>query len=298
MLLVTGITGHSGGYFLKELIAHKYKGPIRCIVRETSDTALLDGCGLNIEKIVGDLGDQNFVDKALAGVDTVLHISSIFYSVAVIKAAVKNNVRKAILVHTTGIYSKYKSASEEYKKIELEIEKIINSNASPIGLIILRPTMIYGNIDDNNMIIFIKMVDKLRLFPVIDRGRSLLQPVNGRDLGKAYYQVLAHKDIVSGDYILSGEKPVTMLNMFQLIGNILGKKTVFFSVPLALGVFLARMLKVFTLGKIDFIEKVQRMGEDRSFSHDAASRDFGYNPMPFTDGVELEVKQYIETFRS
>lgn len=298
MLLVTGITGHSGSYFLKELIVHKYEGPIRCIVRETSDTASLDGCELNIEKIVGDLGDQNFVDKALAGVDTVLHISSIFYSVTVMKAAVKNNVRKAILVHTTGIYSKYKSASREYKKIESEIEKIINSNASQIGLIILRPTMIYGNIDDNNMIIFIKMVDKLRLFPVIDHGRSLLQPVNGRDLGKAYYQVLAHKDVMNGDYILSGEKPVTMHNMFQLIGNILGKRTVFFSVPLAFGIFLARMLKVFTLGKIDFIEKVQRMGEDRSFPHDTASRDFGYNPMPFAEGIRLEVKQYIETFRS
>lgn len=35
------------------------------------------------------------------------------------------------------------------------------------------------------------MVDKLRLFPVIDQGKSLLQPVNGFDLGKAYYQVLA-----------------------------------------------------------------------------------------------------------
>ncbi|MGI6453725.1 MAG: SDR family oxidoreductase [Syntrophomonadaceae bacterium] len=296
MLLVTGITGHSGSYFLKELINNKYEGPIRCVVRETSDTSLIDNSGLNVEKVVGDLSDQDFMDKSMVGIDTVLHIGSIFYSVTVMKAAVKNNVRRAILVHTTGIYSKYKSASEEYKNIELEVKKIIN--ASPMGLIILRPTMIYGNVNDKNMVIFIKMVDKLRLFPVIDHGKSLLQPVNGRDLGKAYYQVLTNPDIMNGDYILSGEKPITMLNMFKLISNTLGKKTTFVSVPLGFGVFLARILKAFTLGKVDYIEKVQRMGEDRSFPHDAAFRDFGYNPMPFAEGIKMEVKQYVEMIKS
>ena len=52
MLLVTGITGHTGRYFLQELIYHKYEGPIRCIVRETSDTSLLDNSRLNIEKVI------------------------------------------------------------------------------------------------------------------------------------------------------------------------------------------------------------------------------------------------------
>ena len=288
MLLVTGITGHSGSYFLRELINHKYEGKIRCVVRNSSDTSLIDNSGLHIEKVVGDLSDQDFMDKSMVGIDTVLHIGTIFYSVTVMNAAVKNNVRRVILVHTTGIYSKYKSASEEYKNIESEVKKIINT--SQISLIILRPTMIYGNIIDNNMVVFIRMVDKLRLFPVIDHGKSLLQPVNGCDLGKAYYQVLTNPNIMNGDYILSGEKPITMLNMFKLISNTLGKKTTFVSVPLGFGVFLARILKAFTLGKVDYIEKVQRMGEDRSFPHDAAFRDFGYTPMPFAEGIKMEVK--------
>ncbi|NLG32993.1 MAG: NAD(P)H-binding protein [Syntrophomonadaceae bacterium] len=297
MLFVTGITGHSGSYFLKELIAHQYEGPIRCVVRSSSDTSLIDSSGLRIEKVVGDLNDQEFMDKAMIGVDTDMHIASIFHSVTVIKAAVKNSVRRAILVHTAGIYSKYKDASEEYKNIELEVNNIIENNASQISLVILRPTMIYGNINDNNMIIFIKMLDKLRLFPVIDHGQSLLQPVNARDLGKAYYKVLTNPSIMNAEYILSGKKPITMLNMFKLISSILGKKTLFVSVPLAVGVLLARILKLFTLGRIDYIEKVQRMGEDRSFSHAAATQDFGYDPMPFEEGIRIEVKQYVDKFR-
>lgn len=297
MLLVTGITGHSGKYFLQELINHTYEDTIRCVVRSSSDTSLLDNSGLKIEKVVGDLTDQEFLDQCMKDVDTVMHIGAIFYSIVVMKAAVKNNLKRAILVHTTGIYSKYKSASEEYKNIESEVRKIVKENTSQIGLTTLRPTMIYGNINDKNMVVFIKMVDKLRLFPVIDQGKNLLQPVNGRDLGIAYYQVLAKPEIMNGDYILSGEKPITMVDIFKLISNNLGKKTVFVSVPLDFGVLLTRILKVVTLGKVDYIEKVQRMGEDRSYSHEDATRDFGYDPMPFSEGLKIEVKQYVKKFK-
>ena len=71
MLLVTGITGHSGRYFLQELIKNKYEGKIRCIVRKSSDTSLIDGSGLNIEKVVGDLNNQEFLNEFMVGVDTV-----------------------------------------------------------------------------------------------------------------------------------------------------------------------------------------------------------------------------------
>ncbi|MFE8701757.1 NAD-dependent epimerase/dehydratase family protein [Cytobacillus sp. FJAT-54145] len=294
MLLVTGITGHSGRYFLQELIRNKYEGPIRCIVRENSDTTLIDNSGLNIEKVVGDLENQEFMDEVMSGVNTVMHIASIFYSVTLTRAAVKNDVKRVILVHTTGIYSKYKSASEEYKGIEKSIDKIIKESNSTIGLIYLRPTMIYGYINDSNMIVFIKMVDRLRLFPIIDQGRNLLQPVNGRDLGKAYYQVLKKSNIMSGDYILSGESPISMKELFRLISQILGKKTTFISVPLALGVFMAKFLKVFTLGKVDYIERVQRMGEDRSFSHKSATEDFDYEPMSLSEGLKIEIEEYLK----
>lgn len=295
MLLVTGITGHSGKCFLQELINQKYEGEIRCIVREASDTSMLDSSGLNIEKLVGDITDQLFLDKAMEGVKEIVHISSIFHSIYVIQSAVKYNVKRAILVHTTGIYSKYKSASAEYQQIEHSVQEIINNNKSNLQLIYLRPTMIYGYLNDRNMIVFIKLVDKFRIFPVISQGKSLLQPVNGRDLGKAYYELLVEKDITSGDYILSGDKPISMLEMFQLISSFLNKRTYFISVPLSLGVAMAKILKFVTFKNVDYVEKVQRMGEDRCFSHNQAKTDFGYNPMPFNEGLKLEIEQYVKS---
>jgi nucleoside-diphosphate-sugar epimerase len=293
MLLVTGITGRSGEYFVKELINNNYKGIIRCIVRKNSDTSQIDASGLNIKKVVGDLNDQEFMNEVLKDIETVLHIGSITYSIPVVKAAVLNNVQRVILVHTTGIYSKYKSASEEYKSIELTIDKIIKDSNSQVGLVYLRPTMIFGSLNDMNMIIFIKMVDKLRLFPVVAKGKNLLQPVNRRDLGNAYFQILVKSEILYGDYILSGERPLSTIEIFKLISDGLNKKTNFISFPLGPCVICARLIKLSTLGKIDYVEKVQRMGEDRNFPHELAYNDFGYQPMPFEEGLNIEIQEYL-----
>lgn len=295
MLLVTGITGHSGRYFLQELIDNKYEGPIRCIVRETSDTSILDNSGLNIEKVIGDINDKVFVKNVMQSVDTIMHIYNIHHSPIIIQEAIENKVDRAILVHTTGVYSNFKDASQGYKDIEKKVLEMTSDNNCLTKITILRPTMIYGDLCDSNMSKFIKMIDKLRIMPVIDGGKSLIQPVNARDLGKAFYIVLMSPEETSGKaYDLSGERPLKMIEVFKLISDNLNKRTVFISVPLGLGVFLAGVAKVLTLGKIDYVEKVQRMAEDRSYPHKDAENDFIYKPMSFEEGIKIEVEQYLK----
>lgn len=299
MLLVTGITGHSGSYFLQELINNNYEGPIRCVVRETSDTTLLDNSGLNIEKVVGSIDDREFIEKAMTDVDEVMHIYNIHHSPLIVEASIKNNVKRAILVHTTGIYSQFKYASEGYKNIEKKIIELTKNPHCPTSVTILRPTMIYGDLCDSNMSKFIKIIDKFRFFPVINKGESMLQPVNARDLGKAFLTVLmSPKETEDKAYDLSGEKPIKMIDVFKLINKELNKKTTYISVPLSLGVFLVRIIKTFSLGKIDYVERVQRMGEDRSYSHNNATSDFGYTPINFAEGIQLEVQEYLKKKRS
>jgi len=292
MLLVTGITGHTGRYFLQELINNEYKGHIRCIVRKTSDTSQIDRSGLNIEKVFGDITDEEFLDQCMKGVKEIVHIVNIRHTPRIIQAAINNGVSRAICVHTTGIYSKYRVASEEYIIIENELQKVLSN--SEIKMTVLRPTMIYGDMCDHNISKFIKMINKFRVFPVINNGEGLIQPVNARDLGKAYYAVLMLPiEKAKSGYNLSGEKPISMLDAFKLISENLDKKTVFINVPLKLGVFLATILKGVTFGKVDYVEKVQRMSEDRCFSHEDAKKDFGYNPESFENGIAREVKEYL-----
>ena len=57
----------------------------------------------------------------------------------------------------------------------------------------------------------------------------------------------------------------------------------------------AGALKIYglTLGRKDLREKVQRLCEPRVYSHEAASRDFGYAPVEFPVGVRSEIREYL-----
>ncbi len=90
--------------------------------------------------------------------------------------------------------------------------------------------------------------------------------------------------VKSGDYVLSGDRPRSMREMFTIIAEALGSDARFPSVPYAVALAGATSARFLTRGRVDYVERVQRMTEDRSFSHAAATADFGYAPMPFEEG--------------
>lgn len=300
ILAITGATGKkSGGYFAKVLCEHAdevkamFDGGIRAIVRATSDTTAIDTGRLTFKKYVGSVDDINILKAAFIDVDTVVHIAGIHWSREVVEAAAFCQVRRLIVVHTTGVYSKYKQAGEEYRQIDEFIYKICQE--SGIVLTVLRPTMIYGNSSDMNVIKFIKMVDKLPLMPVVNGAHYELQPVNFQDLGIAYYQVLMNETTTAGrDFNLSGGEPIELREMLTVIGEKLGKQVKFINVPFNIAYSVAWLIFLLTIGKKDFREKIQRLCEPRVFSHYEATACFGYNPMSFQKGVTNEIMAYRE----
>ena len=284
LLAVTGITGHSGGFLLRQLIDKRFDGTLRVLVRESSNTRALDDSGLKVEKVVGSVA-------LVRGADTVVHIAGIWDTPRLLAAIeAEGGVGHAVLVHTSGIYSKHKMASGVYKQIEESMKPYLDRG---MNVTILRPTMIFGDLRDHNVSKFIRMVDRFPVMPMIDRGLAPVQPVNARDLGQAYYKAAMHPTLPEREYICSGERPVSVRELCELIGKYLGKRVRFVSVPMGVGVAGARLVKGLTLGKIDYVEKVLRLGEDRSFPHEAATRDFGYEPEPFELGLKREVEEYI-----
>ena len=291
MILVIGVTGHSGSWFLKRLIQEQYTGRIRCVVREHSDTSLIDGSPLNIEKAVGDVGDDAFLDVIMQGVDTVLHIAGIYLSEKVAEAAIRHGVKWLILVHTTGRYSKYKSASAGYARVE----DAILAMRDRIAVTVLRPTMIYGSSRDANMYKLIDFLYRHRFFPVFGRGDNLMQPVHARDLGDSYYDVLTHPEAtMNREYNLSGKEPIRYIDILRTVSAALPRRNVFIRLPMALSLMAAKIYcKIWKDSALVNVEQVMRMNEDKVFPHDDAARDFGYSPMRFQDGIVGEVRQYL-----
>lgn len=294
MLYVTGITGHTGRWFLDRLKKENYSGKIRCLVRENSDTELLDKSGLNIEKVYGSLEDKELLEKSMEGVETIVHIASIYFSNNVIEAAIKNNVKWAILVHTTGRFSKYKSASEEYIRIEDGLLKKRNQ----IGITVLRPTMIYGSSQDRNMYKLVDYLYRHKFFPMFGKGQNLMQPVHAKDLGYAYYDVLVNKDkTFNKEYNLPGKYPIQYIELVKCVSKTLGRKNIIIKLPLWFSILSAKIYNAIDKNAIISVEQVLRMQEDKDFIFEAATEDFGYDPLSFQEGIKGEVEEYLNSIK-
>ncbi len=292
MLIVTGVTGQTGRSFLNRMMQEKYPGKIKCLVREESDTKFLDETGLDIVKAFGSLEDESFLAENMKDAEVVLHIASVLLSEKVMAAAIQNKVPWAILVHTTGRYSKYKSASEEY----INIEDGLLQQRDQIGITVLRPTMIYGSFRDRNMFKLIDYLYRHKFFPMFGKGENLMQPVHANDLGNAYYDVLTNKEITfNKEYNLSGKAPIKYVDVVKCIIQYLGKKTKLVHLPIGISIFGAKVMN-FVLRKkaIISVEQVLRMQEDKNFSHEEAAKDFGYSPISFEDGIKGEVEEYLQ----
>ena len=290
-IFVTGITGHSGRFYSERLIAEKSTDEFVCAVRETSDTSLLDGSGLNITKAVGDLNDVDFLAEGMAGCDMLLHIASIYQSRNAMEAAVRAGVKNAILVHTTGMFSRFKSASADYKAVENEVLAL----SEKINITVLRPTMIYGTSRDRNMYKLVGYLDTHSFFPIFGRGKNLMQPVHAKDLGYAYYDVISNWEKTKNkQYNLAGKYPIEYIELVRTIEDYLGAKTHNVKVPIWISLIGAYFYNFFFKSAIISVEQVKRMMEDKVFSYEDAARDFGYSPMSFADGVKGEVDEYLK----
>ena len=297
-LCLIGVTGKKSGGVLAELISENisvindmFPGGIVVLTRPESDTAKLKSLLPEAEVYGGNIAEPAFLEEHFKDVDTVIHLASIHFSSGITDAAATCHVRRLILIHTTGIYSKYKAAGEGYRKIDDYVYRVCRENN--IVLTICRPTMIYGNIYDNNVIVFVKMVDRLPIMPVVNGARYELQPVHYSDLAKAYYEILIHEETTGNrDFNLSGGKPIMLRDMFTVIGQNLGKKVHFISCPYPIAYGGAWLIYLLSLKKIDMREKVQRLCEPRTFTHEEAFEAFGYDPVNFEEGIVEEVRQY------
>jgi len=246
---------------------------------------------LNYSTVAGDLTSPEFLEGIMKDVDTVLHIASIKLSSNIVAAAIRNNVRWAILVHTTGRYSRFKSAAAEYIKIEDDILRL----RTRIAITVLRPTMIYGSSRDRNMFKLVDFLYRHKFFPLFGSGKNLMQPVLAKDLANAYYDVLMNREITTNrEYNLSGKEPISYLDLVRTVSRALGRQNVIVPIPMWLSLLIARAYNAVSKRAEISVEQVMRMNEDKVFPHEAASRDFGYSPASFRDGIRGEVEEYFE----
>ena len=85
-------------------------------------------------------------------------------------------------------------------------------------------------------------------------------------------------------YNVAGAYPLRFHDLVRTAARALLRNIGLVRVPLAAGVFAARATRVVS------VEQVRRLAEDKAFAYTDATRDFGFNPRSFAEGVRLEAR--------
>jgi ornithine--oxo-acid transaminase len=166
--LITGASGFIGGHLTEQLVRQDV--PVRCLVRSTSDTSVLER--LNVEIEVADLESPQSVARAMEGCRYVFHCGALVSDWAtadeiervnvagtrnVLDAAVAASVKRLIHFSTTDVYGypgeaavdeSHSSTSfsnwyaQTKRAAEAEVRRI--EQAHGLDVVILRPATVYG----------------------------------------------------------------------------------------------------------------------------------------------------------
>ncbi len=288
-IFVTGCTCRTGvGHYLVERLSSKADILITCLVRKESNVDWTIGLR-NVRLMYGSLDELDTFSAYMAEADVVVHIAGIRRALNVIRAMEELDVNRGIFVNTTGVFSKFRVASEEYRIIESEmIERLQNSQ---IKYAIIRPTMIYGNGRDNNVRKIIMHLNKHSLFPIFGDGSALIQPVYYKDVAKALVALAENEKCWGKAYNIPGREPITYKRFIEIIAETIGRKIKFVKLPLFPIVTFVSLLNKFIPGFSIKGEQILRTTEDRAFDYKDAQDCFGYNPISFEEGIRLEVEE-------
>jgi dihydroflavonol-4-reductase len=272
-ILVTGSTGFIGSQLVRRLAGLGHD--VRAFHRPTSTLRMLEG--LPVEHAVGDLTQSDSIQAALEGIEVVFHVAAMLggrdepgrmYAVtvegtrAVLKAARTAGVRR--FIHTSSVAALGVPARSQvsggivpfinekhtwnyrpeywpygYAKYLAELE-VQRATAQGLDTVIVNPSLVFGPGDvyrQNNSLIMQIARQKL---PVVVQGG--VNAVHIDDVIDGHLAAL-ERGHCGERYILGGEN-LSILQLVQLIGKVVGKPAPKVMVPVWLVKTLARPIQM------------------------------------------------------
>ncbi|MFC4303461.1 NAD-dependent epimerase/dehydratase family protein [Cohnella boryungensis] len=277
--MIIGMTGNTAEHIINKL---KKKG----VAMLGTSRKKIDSPGIPYVQI------ERYTEEALRSIfkaypiEVVIQAANTTLSPLVLKVSQEYSIKHVVLIHTTGIFSKYRSCRLEYE----EVESRILGETSAVPVTILRPTLIYGTPKDRNMWRLIQFIGKSPIFPVFGRGNNLFQPVHVDDLAEAVVRCAGNQATYGKQYNISGKTIVSYSEIISLIKKMSFRKVIVIHMPIWLSVAGIWVLNNVFRYKGIIREQVLRMQEDKVFEYREASADFGYQPRSFEEGLKSEIE--------
>jgi uncharacterized protein YbjT (DUF2867 family) len=289
LILVTGGTGFVGGHVVHELRGRDL--PVRCLVRDLRRGAKLAAWGCELAE--GDVTDPESLRRAVADVDTVIHLVAIrqgpreqFHRIMIdgtrdlLGAAGDVGVRRFVYMSALGTSEETRELVPYYGA-KWENEQRVQ--ASGIPYVTFRPSFVFGP-DGGILPTFVKLAKLTPVTPIIGSGRQRIQPIWADDLAKYFAEAVGRDDVVGSVFELGGPDVVSWNEFWERLKRILGIRRPSLHVPVGL-------MKVNALiterlpGDIPLTRDLLKMLEhgDNVVSDPAAVRTFQLPLLPMDD---------------
>lgn len=246
-VLVTGVTGFTGGHLARHLAAagRTVRGLVRPASLDRARRSDLERSG--VELAVGDLLDADAVDRATRDVEAVYHIAASYRQAGqpdsayaavnvdgtrhLLEAASRQGVRRFVHCSTGGVHGHIEQppANEEaplspgdiYQDTKLEAEQLARrfGEANRLEVVVARPIGIYGPGDTR----FLKMFRGIARghFPMLGSGQVFYHLTYITDLTEGFRLCGETPDARGRTYLLAGPKYTTLKELVGLIAEAL-----------------------------------------------------------------------------
>jgi nucleoside-diphosphate-sugar epimerase len=254
-----------------------------------SDTATAAVASHGAEPLSGDFDDPAGLPDAFSSAQcsSLLNIASLGFghAPAILGATRAAGIDRAVFISTTAVTTRLPARS---RAVRLMAEEQIRE--SGLKWTILRPTMIYGAPGDRNLSRLLTLLPRVAVMPVPGGGRHLQQPVHVADVANAVLSAAERPESAGTTYEIAGPEPLSFAELLCVAACAVGSQTRFVSVPLGPLVTVARAYELLAARPRIRAEQLERLAEDKAFSITEASRDLGYAPRSFADGIFAEAR--------
>jgi len=235
VILLTGGTGFVGGHVLKALRASGR--PVRCLVRDPAKVSL------DSEFVQGDMTDPASLERAVEGVDAVVHLVAIrqgkpeqFDRIMsqgtrdLLAAATEARVGRFVLMSALGTSEESKDLVPYYGA-KWEMEQAVESAGIPY--VIFRPSFVFER-DGGILPTFSKLARLAPVTPITGSGTQKIQPIWAEDVGAYFDKAIDLVPAVNRTFELGGPDVVSWNEFWERLKKARGIRRPSVHVPMGL----------------------------------------------------------------